>query len=1208
MIGYGEVANTGFRDSLPSAYIVTPGAVVRRQSQYAEATASQFYTSKAAASGIAAPYLPVDAGQLVISATDSLSLPVTGGFGDFSAPAGGRGGQADIVAPNLEILAPGGTAAPGMTGLQASALDSIGAQSILIGGTRNLNGNVLTITPAAQQLQIDSGAALTAPEIMLTASKAITIGAGAQIDTTSFGAISTLFPNDPNTGKTLGSIALARVGGGGAGAFVLASNAPVLPVTLPTGSGGASKLSIGAGAQIFGGSVLALSASNTISMDPSARLAAPTVMVSVPVINFGAGGASGFNLSASLLAQLSEGDPLRHLPATGNLMLSASTAINVYGSVDLGDLDPATGQPLLAGLTLSAPVVNGFGAAADRVRLRADTITLNGGATGAAATGIGQGAFEIDATQLTLGGGGNLAFGGFNTVTLAASEQVIGGVAYAGPIAAGTMQKIGTVSYAPGQVMPGTFSVSGGLTIAAPLVTAQAGALTQLVANAGTVSFAARPGGAVQSAVNSNGATLSVSAQSIVQSTIIDLPSGVITFTAQNGITLQAGSVTNVAGAVTPFFDVVRIAPAGGVTLQTVNGDVAVASGAVVDLRGGRLGSVTLPMLNVVDSDQGSNAGTLTIVAPNGTAHLDGQLLASADPRYAGGQAVLTLKSGDAGALLGSIAGFSGERALTLATGDINVGNITARNVELTASSGSITVAGLIDASGGSDATIRLIAGNNLELGAHAALNAGTTSARGGTVFLGLAGNSSGMLTFDVDAGSGSTPTISVAGADPNIALNGGQVWLRAPRTTNGDGSTGVRVSNNGVRVIGAREIVVEAVKTYDVSGTPYVDANLATADADARAYIAAATIKTGIGTLTGTSVTAFHLMPGIELRSSGDLQLLQNPSSANSGIDLHTYRYNGEPMVLTLRAAGNLLINGSISDGFAAPVSSPDGSIFAIAAPLPAGSGSATLRLVAGADLAGADPLAVVPAVLRPAATAANPEPGSIVFAAPYLIDANVNDSGTVVQIPSVVRAGARDLELAAAGNIDIQTAFGIYTAGEPVTPNFTPTQRVPILSANTYDYSSYLGYTYDANFNLLSYDTLYPLAFNASYSNGGGNLTVKAHGSLIGADTSNNGVKSYAASELDTYWLWTEPKAASPTWFVNFGTYYQPYLDYASDSFPSVAAFKGLGALGGGNVRIAVDGDLKAVDISLPTTGGLTGTSALSVYGGCMVAAISR
>ncbi|HBY29473.1 MAG TPA: hypothetical protein DEH75_23505, partial [Bradyrhizobium sp.] len=631
--------------------------------------------------------------------------------------AGGRGGQVDIVASNLEILAPGSTAAPGMTGLLANALDSIGAQSILIGGTRSLYGNVLTITPAAQQLQIDSGAVLTAPEIMLTASTAITVGAGALIDTTSFGAISTLFPNDPKTGKTLGSIALARVSGGGAGAFVLASNAPVLPVTLPAGSG-ASKLSIGAGAQVLGGGEVALSASNTISMDPSARLAAPTVMVSVPVINFGTGGASGFNLSASLLAQLSEGDPLRNLPATGNLVLSASTAINVYGSVDLGDLDPVTGQPLLAALTLSASAINGFGAATDSVKLRANTITLNGGATSAAATGTGQGAFEIDATQLTLGGGGSLAFGGFNTVTLAASRQVIDGVSYAGPLAAGAMQKIGTVSYAPGEVMPGTFSVNGGLTIATPLVTAQAGALTQLVANAGTVTFAALPGGTGQPVATSNGATLSVSAQSIVQGTTINLPSGVIAFTAQNGITLQAGSVTNVAGAVTPFFDVVRIAPAGSVTLQTANGDVAVASGAVVDLRGGRLGSVTMPMLDVVDSDQGGNAGTLTVIAPNGTAHLDGQLLASADPRYIGGKAIVTVNSGNASALLGSIAGFSGEQALTLTNGDINVGNITARDVELIANGGNITVTGLIDASGGSNATIRLIAGNNLELGA----------------------------------------------------------------------------------------------------------------------------------------------------------------------------------------------------------------------------------------------------------------------------------------------------------------------------------------------------------------------------------------------------------------------------------------------------------------------------------------------------------
>ncbi len=103
----------------------------------------------------------------------------------------------------------------------------------------------------------------------------------------------------------------------------------------------------------------------------------------------------------------------------------------------------------------------------------------------------------------------------------------------------------------------------------------------------------------------------------------------------------------------------------------------------------------------------------------------------------------------------------------------------------------------------------------------------------------------------------------------------------------------------------------------------------------------------------------------------------------------------------------------------------------------------------------------------------------------------------------------------------------------------------RALIKSAFTYKYDTYLGYGYDAHRHKVSYDLSYPVqAFHPSYQTGGGNLTVKVHGSLIGADTSSS--KNYAASALDTYWLWTEPFAASPTWFINFGTYYQPYLKW--------------------------------------------------------------
>ncbi len=1175
VVGYGTVANTNIRDSLPSVFVVTPGSVVRTQSQYEETTAGQFFAAKAAANGVAAPRLPQDAGALVIDVSNSISFPTSGGFGDFSTMAGGRGGQVDVVASNLDILGPGGTAPAGFTGIQASALNAIGAQSLLIGGTRSLDGNVLTIVPTAQNLIVDNGAGLSAPEIMLAATTAIVVGAGARIDTTPFPAIPSQFPADPKTGQTLGSIKI-----NGAGTLVVASNAGAVPITQGTGS--TSTLTIGAGADIFAGSTLVLGASSDINVDASARFAAPTVTVSVPVINFGSGGASGFNLTGALLSQLSQGDQQNNLPPTANLILSASQAINVYGSVSLGDVATSTGRPLLAGLTLSSPVINGFGSATDVVRLTADKVTMLGGA-GATASGSGQGTFVIDATQLTLGGGGILAFGGFSTVRLQATEQVIGGAAYVQSYGGET---IGGISYTHGQVVPGTFSVTGDLVIASPIVTAQAGAMTQLDASSGAVIFAGLPG-APAATVASNGATLSVAAQTIFQGTDISLPSGAITFTAQHGITLAPGSNTSVAGAVTAFFDVVRISPAGSVTLQTANGDVTVAAGAVVDVRGGSLASVTLPYLSAADSDVGGNAGTLMIVAPNGTAHLGGTLLSGADARYTGGKAILNLGSGDAGTLLGNIAGFTGEQALSLASGDINLGNVTAQDIEFSASTGNLTVFGALDASGKNGGVIRLSAGGNLALlgsavlDAHATANGGT----GGSVFLGIDGESDGTLTLARQA------TINVSG---NGAM-GGEVWLRAPRS----GPDGIRITNGGVTVLGAGKLIAEAVQVYDVSASPYVDANLVAGGAavtDAASFMgnAAAVIST-LGNIGNDP--AFQLLPGIELRSNGDLTLLTQPSSGtgtpfagssyvyNDGIDLGGLRFNGAPGVLTLRAAGNLVMNGSLSDGFASPAISPDGVIFAIAPP--SSGRSWGLRLVAGADLTAADPTAVVPALKLPAATAANAEPGSLIFSAPYLNDQNG------IQIASVVRTGTGDLELAAAGNIDIQTAFGIYTAGQPKTPDFATPTRSYILSATTFTQDTYLGYQADG---VTPFDATYPTALYPSYQAGGGNLTVKAQGSLIGGTTSSG----YAATEIDTYWLWTEPTAASPTWFINFGTYYQSYVSYFSDSSPSVAAFQGLGALGGGNVKVSVGGDLTNVDVSLPTTGGMTSTGSTFTYGG--------
>ncbi|MBV8274527.1 MAG: hypothetical protein JO170_04585, partial [Verrucomicrobia bacterium] len=683
----------------------------------------------------------------------------------------------------------------------------------------------------------------------------------------------------------------------------------------------------------------------------------------------------------------------------------------------------------------------------------------------------------------------------------------------------------------------------------------------------------------------------------MVENTKIVLPSGAITFTAQNGIALGSGADISVAGEITPFFDVVRIAPAGSLTLQTTNGNVVVAPGAVVNVSGSSLSSTTVSHLDVADSDTGGDAGTFTVIAPNGAAELGGSFLGTAPQGYTGGKVILNLNSGDASSLLGAVTTFTGEQSLTLATGDISVGNITAQDVELSASTGSVLVYGTINASGPSGGTIRLTAGVNLTLASTAILDASATSTEGagGIVFLGLDGKSSGTLTL---AGGS---IIDVSGTGPN----GNEVWLRAPRIND----TGVAISNQGVTVAGADKLIVEGVAVYDVTSNPYVDQNLTTtsqAVVDANNFMAnASAINASLGSLA--SNPAYQLLPGIELGSNGNLTLLTNPSNStgnpyagtsyiyNDGIDLGGLRFNGAPGVLTLRAADNLIINGSLSDGFSAPVVSPDGPIFAIA-PL-AGGPSWSLRLIGGADLKAADPLGLIAAINVPAASTNDPEPGSVIFNAPYLVDSNGSSPlGAALEIPSVVRTGTGDLELAAAGNIDIQTEFGIYTAGQPSAAVAGFTMPVRQYISSVVGNNSYLGYQSPG----VPWDNTYPTALYPSYPTGGGNLTVKVEGSLVSQSTNLGG---YAGSELDPYWLWTEPNQASPTWFINFGTYYQD-MAYANsigaDIAPTVAGFLGLGALGGGNVNVSVGGNMTNVDVSLPTTGRVGSNNQVVITGG--------
>jgi hypothetical protein len=149
-------------------------------------SANSFFPSYAALNGQASPYVPNDAGRLVLSATSGLTL---GGRLTGDPGPGGLGGQVDISSQYLQVVGNGETVDPGYLGISADALDELGAASLLIGGTRKMTDAGTVITPTANGVIVSNDAAhpLTGQEILLVAApqfQSSTIVLDSEADTT----------------------------------------------------------------------------------------------------------------------------------------------------------------------------------------------------------------------------------------------------------------------------------------------------------------------------------------------------------------------------------------------------------------------------------------------------------------------------------------------------------------------------------------------------------------------------------------------------------------------------------------------------------------------------------------------------------------------------------------------------------------------------------------------------------------------------------------------------------------------------------------------------------------------------------------------------------------------------------------------------------------------------------------------------------------
>lgn len=983
-----RAAAGGPRDALWSGFEVLTRDQVLLRSEMTLTRASDFFA--------ASESRPQDAGLLSIATTGGLSLDA---IFQLAAAEGGRGALVDISAPRIAITSGSPSGMQGIdplaTRIDVAKLDALGAASLFLGGTRSPGSNrgdatLLTVEADEVTLANDAAHALKSGEIILAAKDTLTLKAGSAIEA------------QGNAGGASGADAQSanRYETAGNGALVLAGSASASFARTGGPDRSLGTLAGEAGSTIRSGNTIILDATkqNAFAGTPlfagdKGSAVSGNLAIGAARVNFGnaPAGAEGLTFSQNEL------DGLNSL---NSLTLSSYSTFDLYGDVSVGGVG-ASGKPTLQALNLQGAGLAGLDNSGRTATLRAANIVLSNPTTAAFAAGgtPGSGVLAIQADTLVLGEGAK-AIQGFSRVDASVNE-LVGRGAGATDIAAGAANlNVARISGEGGSDQ--TLSVSGPLQVAAMAPDRALAAVAAL------------------------GVKWALSGTEMLFDTETTLPSGQLALTAASGnLTLGAHAVADVAGRSVAFFDVNRAAPGGAVELASGNGNVALQPGARVD----------------VSAAPGGDAGKVAIHAPHGgviiaPGSLQGATAADAGgARGEGGRADLdvgTLANFSALNTALNQGGFDGAMALRVRGGDVVVAaadTVKAREVRIAADRGKLDVAGHIDASDSAGGSIDLHAGSDMTLLPGARLDAYATGAgkNGGEVEIGTA---SGRLNL----AQGSE--VNVQGGGGTRPGDGGEIVLRAPRTGAGAGDE-VAVGSAGGSIGGARSVVVEAVKVYDhiatltgsgaSSGTTL---SLDTVNADNNSFAThAGAIAARLGR-TGDPV--FHVRAGVEVRSDaavngGDLAL-------GNDWNLGASRAAGEPGMLTLRAAGNLNLNGNLSDGFN------------VATPFSSGTTPATLlagdswgyRLVAGADIGAADPLAVKPGA------------GDVTLAAGRL-----------------VRTGTGDIRIAAGGDITLADGkAAIYTAGRAAdaVADFT----VPA---------------------------------NAQFSQGGGNVSLAAAGDIVGS-----------------------------------------------------------------------------------------------------------
>lgn len=947
--GYFADISTGARDANWSTFKVLDGAIFRpaagavsqSPSQYILTSANTFFNNPLKTNG-AEVNTPLDVGKLSLSASQlALNAHVIG-----NTVAGGSGLEVDISSEKIRVVDAQDNSNDGSLQVTAASLNALNAESVLLGGKRQLVNGATDITTVADSVVIENTSAqvLRTTEFIATANQQVVVNANAVI----------------NTGAAAAKAGEKVITSNGQGAVLALSSKNNITYSRNGGSANATQgeLIVHEGSQLNAGNSAVLDATKNVNLNGNVTLSdggkvtlgANRILIGDAPLN-----TAGLNVNAASLAALGQ------LKA---LTLNSYSNIDTFGAVNVGNsqLD----------LTFNAAGVIGHlaagetGAPSDNAAsvITANTFTLKNN----------QNAVLIDSAQPS----GRALNINANTVRFEGEQAPVTVNGQLADADQTTVKGYSQLNINAGEVRTAAIGQTN-LNVAQTNI--NAGRITSETGGNYTLKSSDTLNTLQNTAVNLGantqfGGQLTIAADRLNVASRIEALSGQVNLQSNQDLTLTTGANVSANSQSIQYHTTTQLLNAGKVSLSSATGNVNVDAGATV----------------TATSTGDAKAGMVQVSATQGTLNLNGTLNGQAAGTGQGGQLDVDVKTlANLSAADQKATGFSESRHYRVRTGDVAITGtgtqaLTARDISVAADSGSITVSGDVIATAPKNSRVGFYANQNLTLESTANIQANSTKAgeNGGKVEL-----FTQQGTLDLQSGS----KINVAGGANG---DGGKVHLRAPRTGAGAGD-GVAVSALATAINGAKSTVLEAFKVFrGVAEVTAGNANTATLGfdtiaADVSDFMANKdTIVAGLGK-AGDST--FHLRAGTEIQSSSDLTVAS---------DWNLYsetRAGGEPGVLTLRATDNLILNGSISDGFTTETQVGTGDSWAY-------------RLVAGADFNSASPLGTLASAKAAVGSSIT---GNLKLASGKLI-----------------RTGTGDIDIVTGGDVNMQGATSvIYTAG---------------------------------------------------------------------------------------------------------------------------------------------------------------------------------